>query len=95
MHHFETLLARHRIVPPTRPLHRPKSSAQNHENVLDRHIRLLNKAAKREAQRQAQAARDRDLFMHTMDIRLGSPRVTDSVYLAYEHGRIGAVTVRT
>ncbi|KAF8148668.1 hypothetical protein B0H34DRAFT_736501 [Crassisporium funariophilum] len=33
-----------------------------------------------------------EIYAHTLDLQIGSPRSSQSVYLAYEHGRISAVT---
>ncbi|KAF5312915.1 hypothetical protein D9619_003810 [Psilocybe cf. subviscida] len=89
VHHFEALLARHRVPPRTVRRHPPIYPAVRNAY---RELQTMDRALDKVFQQVAQRVRDKDLFMHTMDIRLGSPRVTGSVYLAYEHGRIGVVT---
>ena len=39
--------------------------------------------------------KDREVFERTLDVQLGAPLGSSSVYLAYEHGRIGVVTVHS
>jgi len=39
--------------------------------------------------------KDRQVFERTLDVQLGAPFASSSVYLAYEHGRIGVITVRS
>lgn len=50
--------------------------------------------AAREARRRLQRQREREVYARTLDVQLGAPRAAGSVYLAYESGRIGVVTVR-
>jgi hypothetical protein len=37
--------------------------------------------------------KDREAFECTLDVQLGAPLASSSIYLAYEHGRIGVITV--
>lgn len=48
-----------------------------------------------EAGRQLAREKDRILYNHTLDIQLGPPLSSLSIYLAYENGKIGVVTVRS
>jgi len=42
---------------------------------------------------EAKRDKDREIFEHTLDVQLGAPLASGSVYLAYENGRVGVVTV--
>ncbi|KAF9482975.1 hypothetical protein BDN70DRAFT_892163 [Pholiota conissans] len=48
--------------------------------------------ALRDARRRLQREREREVFSHILDVQLGAPRAAHSIYLAYDHGRIGVVT---
>lgn len=48
-----------------------------------------------EASRQLAREKDRILYNHTLDIQLGPSLSSLGIYLAYENGRIGVVTVRS
>ena len=49
----------------------------------------LARASRVEAKRE----KDKEIFDHSLDIQLGAPLASSSVYLAYENGRIGVITV--
>ena len=49
----------------------------------------LSRASRVEAKRE----KDKEIFEHSLDVQLGAPLASNSVYLAYENGRIGVVTV--
>ncbi|KAF4623168.1 hypothetical protein D9613_001312 [Agrocybe pediades] len=59
-----------------------------------RQFRMMKRAL-RLAHKRLEEKRDRDIFEHTMDIQLGPPAMSCSVYLAYENGRIGVVTTNS
>lgn len=56
--------------------------------------RVLTAGDHREICRRVRRERDKTVFEHTLDIQLGAPQASGSIYLAYENGRVGVVTVR-
>ena len=57
-------------------------------------MRRVQKAKSRDVGRKReQYEKDKEIFMNTLDVQLGPPMASASIYLAYENGRIGVVTV--
>ena len=67
----------------------------NFEECLPRNSRIGNSGrSARTSREEFKRDKDREVFERTLDVQLGAPLASTSVYLAYEHGRIGVVTVR-
>ncbi|KIM47186.1 hypothetical protein M413DRAFT_440688 [Hebeloma cylindrosporum] len=65
----------------------------NFEDLLTKHSRMgMSGHPARTSRDEFKRDKDREIFEHTLDIQLGAPLGSSSVYLAYEHGRIGVVT---
>ncbi|KAF8956222.1 hypothetical protein BDZ97DRAFT_1852767 [Flammula alnicola] len=62
------------------------------QNAASRSTRSLSQREIKEETKRAQEEKDREIFEHTLDVQLGSPQASSSIYLAYENGRIGVVT---
>jgi hypothetical protein len=105
IHHFEALLVKCRS--PSTPKHLPSSSTSTFDSQQDLQNQKTKKKSsaarrrhERHVQQKAEQRRDQErhekqeeIFNNVLDIQLGSPFSSSSIYLAYEDGRIGVVTV--
>jgi len=62
------------------------------EELLARNSRIAI-SGRRTSRNEVKRDKDREVFERTLDVQLGAPLASSSIYLAYEHGRIGVVTV--
>ena len=68
----------------------------NFEDFLTRNSRIgISGRPARTSREELKRDKDREVFERTLDVQLGAPLASSSIYLAYEHGRIGVVTVRS
>jgi len=66
----------------------------NFEELLTRNSRIaIPGRLVRTSRNEVKRDKDREVFERTLDVQLGAPLASSSIYLAYEHGRIGVVTV--
>lgn len=66
----------------------------NFEEFLPRNSRVgISGRPARTSREEFKRDKDKEVFERTLDVQLGAPLASSSVYLAYEHGRIGVVTV--
>ncbi|KAF8875089.1 hypothetical protein CPB84DRAFT_1796902 [Gymnopilus junonius] len=80
----------------------PPSSSQSSQQGRGSHATSSSAARAREARRarreakekrrKEQREKDEEIFVNTLDVQLGPPSASTSVYLSYENGRIGVVT---
>ena len=66
--------------------------AQKRSSARRRHDRQVLREAEKRREREQQE-QEEEIYKNTLDVQLGPPSVSSSIYLAYEDGRIGVVTV--
>jgi len=103
MYYYEWSFSHISFGPMTMPQNTPKIALFRRLLALPKLWRIPNKnlhigisgRPARTSREDFKRDKDRKVFEHTLDVQLGAPLASSSVYFTYERGRIGVVTVHS